>query len=317
MRVYLWWAFVLQELVAVARGCGFQNECGVIWFSLLVPREQIVEEVHATTQLNLTRAVSQMNFFSSERMYRVHESLSSVICCRCVRAIRLKSGDFYIVNCIIRLQSSMQLYLDEKDETLRVISRRLFFIPPTVEEKCRQWLINKGKYSDYKFLTTGLMIRYSASLKMALRSMSYEVSNTSVPREIPFYKAPVLFLNACRSVLSAGIVVRSVGYSSAVTQPVFLRSMLKAVCSEKYWGIVSRGLCYMVGFREVCTGLCEQWTFHVHGSYGEPHTCSDSCKGCKLRQPLTLFNLAQFACIRNMFLQRRAHVTHSRSSVFF
>nr|WJJ54623.1 MAG: hypothetical protein [Otus scops adenovirus] len=269
------------------------------------------------TQLYLTRAVSQINLFHSAFLYRVHESLSTIVAVRCVRVLRWRAQEFYIVNCIIRLQCALPLYADEKGEVLHAVSRRLFFITPTLEHKCEGWLKAKRKFGDYKFVTTGLMIRSAVSLKMALRTMSYEVSDTAMPRGVPFYKRPLLFLNTCRSVMSAGIIVRTASYSSAVTQPVFMRSMLKTVCPGPYWETLSKGLCYMVGFREECTGMFEQWTFHVHGDYGEKHDCPRNCKDCKLQQPLQLFSLAQFAVIRNLFLQRRAHVTHDRGSPFF
>ncbi|WXH80977.1 MAG: ORF20 protein [Psittacine adenovirus 12] len=205
----------------------------------------------------------------------------------------------------------------QKRELLHAVSRRLFFISPSLRQRCSGWLSRKP-YRQFHFQTSGILLRDAASMRMAIKTMSYEVSDSGIPPLFFFLPHGILFLSACRSLTSATIRVYSVAYSSVVTQPVCLRSMLKSVCDPEYWPVVSRGLCYLPGFRDKVNDGVEVWEFHVHGEYGGPHAaCGGACEHCLYCQPASLFHTAQLMFLRSLFLRRRARVTHCRTSPFF
>ncbi|WPS63631.1 ORF20 [Aviadenovirus phalacrocoracidae] len=306
-------------LVAAARGCGFHNECGVIWFSLLLPANHSIDETHCLTQLFLTRAASQISFYHRESLYRVQDQLSIVCMARCFKKITYKkTKDYYLVNCIVRVQSALLLLGSEKDEVLHAISRRLFYVPPGLLSQSKQWMIRKGKYLQYQFVTTGFMISEFVCLKLALTTMSYEASHTKIPAYLPFLRTSILFLRPSKRIVTAYVYVRTVNHSSIVTQPVFLRSMLKEYCPEEHWPVLSRGICYLVGVREDSVFDVEQWAFHVHCDYsGIDADCEEECTHCVMSQPLSLFQISQLAYIRYLFLRRRARVARDHKCKFY
>ncbi|AXB73048.1 hypothetical protein QKD39_gp52 [Psittacine adenovirus 1] len=234
--------------------------------------------------------------------------------CRCIKKVVYRERAFYLLNCTIRLQTAIPLDKRQKRDLLYIVSRRLFFISPSLSSRCASWLSRNAKYRQFRFVTSGLLLRDSISMRMAMKSMSYEVSHSKVPPLFRFLPHAVLFLSACRTLISATVRVPTVAFSSVVTQPVCLRSMLKTVCPPDCWSLVSRGLCYLPGYRNGVFDSIEVWEFHVHGDYCQDHHESDDCL---YYQPVSLFQTAQLMFLRNLFLRRRAHVTHCRTSPFF
>ncbi|QJC19264.1 ORF20 [Duck adenovirus 4] len=264
------------------------------------------------------RAAAKISIFQSPLVYRMHENMSLISHCRCVKNVMLKGRFYFLLNCILRIQCGIELTMAEKEQLLHAISRRLFFVSPALEMECRRWLSQRPDFSSYVFTTTGVHIKESVSLKLAMKSMSYETSFSMLPRNIPFLTMPLMFVSACRLLITGTLFVRGVTGGSILTQPVCLRSMLESMCHPAYWPIVSEGLCYLPGFRQESFPESEMWVFHVHGAYGEPHPdCKGKCMDCSLRQPVTLFHLAQLAVIRNLFLKRRARLTGNKKSIFY
>lgn len=305
-------------ILASARACAFENECGVIWFSFLYPQECSVEEAESTAELYMTRTVSRIAR-GEAMLSRVVSNATFVVHCRGVKNVHCSGRDFYMLNVIIRVQAYVYLLPFEKTAILYAISRRLFYVTAAVDRLYSRWMSRRYKRNPgFKFNPSGFLLRDFCSLRLAVSSMSYETSNSKVPSSVPFLHSPILFLKPCRKTYLMSFYIKVVEGGSVLTQPVFLRSMLKSVCPSHLWEIVSRGMCYMPGFREGTYGELEQWQFHVHGSYNDEHAnCFPNCNECRYRQPLSLFNSAQLIVLRNMFLTRRARVTHDLSSPFF
>ena len=252
------------------RGCGYRNECGVVWYSLLMRQGSTQETIERMMEYHILRSVMRMNTFERQIHYVWHESLYVVVSCRCARYVRLKSGPRILMNVILRLQSHLQLSEDDKTEMLRVVSRRLFYVQESLANRYRGWMIRKSK-TDFKFVQTGVLLEDAACMKLALQTMSYEVSNTTVPRHLPFLPHPVLFLGACRTNVVATISLRTCTKGSPVTQPVMTRSMIKEMADPAAWTIASKGLCYLPVFRTATFMDVEEWILHIHGIYCDHH----------------------------------------------
>uniref|UniRef100_A0AB38ZPC4 ORF13 protein n=1 Tax=Psittacine aviadenovirus B TaxID=2169709 RepID=A0AB38ZPC4_9ADEN len=306
-----------QEVLATARGCGFQNECGIIWFSLLVTPLHSPDETEQLYQIYLSRAVTQIELPSSALLSLAVSHLTVLSGARCVKRVVYRQRGYYLLNCTVRLQTGIPLSRKQKRELLYAVSRRLFFISPSLRDRCSVWL-SRNPYCQFSFLTSGILLRDAVCMRMAMKTMSLEVSVSAVPPLFFFLPHAVLFLSACRSLISATIRVGSVSYSSVITQPVCLRSMLKTMCPPDCWAVVSRGVCYLPGYRNSVSNGVEEWEFHVHGEYGGEHTgCGGACEQCLFYQPASLFQTAQLMYLRNLFMRRRARVTHCRASPFF
>lgn len=307
-------------MLSTARGCGFQNECGVIWFSALIAHNDCTNAIEIMNQIYLSRALREINVFDNLMFYRMQEMATYLVSCRCVRVVNIKEEGYFLVNFVIRVQCALELHHDEKDAFLRRISRTMFYFPPKVYEAGVKWL-NKKKRYDFKSNADGYMIKDMRSFRMAISTLSYEVSCTALPRSIPFLRTPILFIGPCRSTVMACMSVETSTSSSTVTQPVMLRSMLKEHCDPAVWPIVSKGLCYMPINREQCVGGYETWSIHIHGEFSLTHVyCDNNCTGCRKcahHQPISLFNLAQLKYLKTLFLHRRARVTHNTRSMFF
>lgn len=306
---------ILQEVVALTRGCGFQNECGVIWFSLLMRQGSTQESLERMMEYHTNRTVMCMDLFEKPQHYLWHESLYSVVSCRCAKYVRVKSGPRIILNVIVRVQARLQLDPDQKEEFLRVLSRRLFAAKTGLVDRHRKWIIRRHK-SDFVFLRSGILLDNSLAFKFALQTVSYEVSTTKVPRELPFLPYPVLFLGACRTNVVATVILKTSGSGSPVTQPLMTRSMLREMADPSVWPIVSKGLCYIPAFRRATYTDVEEWGLHVHGTYCDHHP-EGACPGCPLKQPLPLAYIAQLSYLRNCMSKRRARVEGDRKSPFF
>lgn len=307
-------SFSRKEPLVACRSCGFNNEVGAIWFSVLAKHSVTCrqEEMERLNEYYITSAVVNLRAFESRLMRRLHSSLTVIVTCRSAKYVQYKSRDYVLINCIVRLVSALNLKTTEKDALLRCVSRRMFFITPGMQYDLERWMLRHRK-TDFKFFTTGFLIADKVSAKLAMRSMSFEVSMSAVPRGVPFLRSPVLMMNACRITITATVAVETSSRSSAVTQPVCLRSMLRVMVAPDIWPILSQGLCYFPGFRRLSYANVEEWVFHVHGSYGDEHPeCYGLCKECTTRQPLSLFCSAQLACIRLAFLTRRARVLGER-----
>ena len=298
------------------RGCGYQNEYGMIWFSLLMRQGTTTQEVlERMLEYECMRTVARIGTFDNQRHYDLHESIRAVVSCRCSKYLWLRTGGRLIVNVILRLQSHVRLSDTEKDDFLRVISRRLFYVRESLLEKCRPWIESRRK-TDFVFLRTGLLLENSMALKLALQTVSYEVSSTRVPPYLPFLQHPVLYLGACRANVVATVILRTSSSGSPVTQPVFTRSMLRAVADPATWPMASKGLCYLPAFRAATFQDVEEWVIHVHGTYCDHHPDSP-CQGCTVKQPLSLQIIAQLSYLRNCMSKRRARVEGDRRSPYF
>ncbi|QEJ80785.1 protein ORF20 [Southern Psittacara leucophthalmus aviadenovirus] len=308
-------------MLSAARGCGFRNECGAIWFSTLVPNTTCIEETQVVNQICLSRSVSRINSFPNVLFYRIMESATFVVSCKCVKSVTTNSSTYYLINFVIRIQSTYDLHKDEKEVFLRYVSRRMFFITGRLYDVAKKWMLKKNKWHEFVFLPSGYLFKDMRSLRMAVTTLSYETSHSIIPRNIPFLRTPILYINPCRTTIMACIMIKSVHCSSTVTQPVMLRSMLKEFCDPTVWPILSKGLCYMPICRERSFGETESWNFHIHGEFSEKHilceTNCQNCMHCSKPQPLSLFHLSQLACLKKLFMHRRARVTHNQRSPFF
>ncbi|QJP03690.1 ORF20 [Aviadenovirus cerasi] len=305
-----------SEVVALTRGCGYQNECGVIWFSLLMRQGTATQEsLERMMEYHTNRTITRMDPFEKQKHYLWHESLYAVVSCRCAKYVGLRTGRGIILNVIVRVQARLQLSDPEKEEFLRVLSRRLFYGQESQLEKYRPQVDYRHK-TDFVFLRTGMLLENSIAFKLALQTVSYEVSTTKVPRDLPFLPHPVLFLGACRTNVVATVILKTSGKGSPVTQPVMTRSMLREMADPAVWPIASKGLCYIPAFRTATYREVEEWVLHVHGTYCDHHPESP-CPGCPLKQPLPLQCIAQLSYLRNCMSKRRARVEGDRKSPFF
>nr|WGL40821.1 hypothetical protein [Tawny frogmouth aviadenovirus A] len=279
----------------------------------MLPRDDLltVQESENCTQMALTRAVSQIRVFPCSSLYKAHERMSCIVLCKALKNVSLRKRNYLLINCLIRLQSPGRLSLWEKGELVYAVSRRIFWVAPSIELECREWL-EKNKKQEFQFLTTGLVLHDKLALKAALRTISYEISAACPPLDIPFTGSSLPFMHYCPSMMLCSIYVKTVNRSSIVSQPVLLLSMLETMCPPMYWPVVKQGLCYMPGFRETHIGENEIWSVHIHGDYDTEPVVSKP----GVSQPLRLFNIAQMACIRMLFCARRASCSWDRKSPF-
>lgn len=263
------------------------------------------QDCETNTQMFLTRAVSQVNLFHRERLYEAHENLSIIVCCKCIMHVVRHGSRHYYLNCIVRLQSPIMMLVSEKEDLLRSVSRRIFYITSSVKDKIEPWLI-RHRYTDFRFVINGLLVKSPRSIKLALSTMRYEVSHSSVPAHVPFMKCQSLLLRSSRWMVMTGLHVLPSKLSVVKTESVFFRSMAKSVCPPEYWPIVSEGLCYMVAVREHVHRY-EHWVFHVHTPYERDirSRCDPSCDNCTKAQPLSLQHIAQLTVLKMLFRARR------------
>lgn len=305
-------------MIPTVRGCGFKNECGVIWFSLLLPADTCLQEIEAVTQIYLTRAVTQLAMLPSALYFRLHDNLTVLTTCKYSRRLTINNQQHYIINCILRIQCTFDLYQKEKEDFLHCLSRRLFYVSGSLYNEAKEWMIRKKKWDEYIFHTAGYLIKTFRCLKMALSTMSYEASCTTIPNYVPFSRTPIIYINYCRTTMMACILVKGFKHSSTVTQPIVFRDMLKPFCPDYIWPLVSRGMCYIPLHREESFKGFETWCIHIHGNFTSEHVlCPRDCKECLKKQPLSLFALAQLVCIKSIFMHRRARVSHNMRSPFF
>ncbi|BBJ21558.1 hypothetical protein ORF20 [Crane-associated adenovirus 1] len=293
--------------------CGFDNECGVIWFTWITPVVQSIEDTQNRCELNAVKAAANVNLFHREAYYRIHERLSFTCMCRFVKLISRSGRLFYMMNCIIKIQSAIKLSVVEKDDLLHLISRRMFFTTQSIQTK-NETLI-KSKYGEFKFVQTGIFLNNDFALKLALASIQYEASNSFIPVMYPFLKSPICFPKPCRRSVVGSMCLKFTNFGSPVTQPVFLRTMAKSMCDEKFWPILSQNMCYLPAVREETVGSVERWSFHLHCAFDQlTVVCSEECKKIV---PMSLFQIAQLECLRILFLKRRARVLGDTKSEFF
>lgn len=301
------------------RGCGFQNECGAICFSVLaqqlpLPRGRCQEEIERLIEFYLIRAVLDLSEFSCAYMHQIHTGIYVTVSCRCVKYVMLRRCGLHLVcNCVVRLQSSIPISSEDKHDYLRYISRRLFNAPAPVVTSLASWMERRRK-TDFQFVQTGLVLRIPACVRLALSTMSFEVSNSVVPRCVPFLTSPVTYLECCRVNVRVKMALKLKSYGSCVTQSLITRSMLLDFVPREYQEMVFRGVCYIPGHRCVTFSDLEEWTIHIHGPYC---SCLDGCDRCSLKAPMNLYYLAQLACLKLAIERRRARVTHDRKSPFF
>lgn len=307
---------LLQACIQSSWACGFENECGVIWFSLLVNAEKPASEINSSHEMLLARAVGKVKTCFRSRLVHVMENLMCMVACRCVKRIERRGVRSRIMNVVIRIFLGSQTTPEERHEALFHISRRLFYIGPGVYNDCFDEI--NSKYSSFRFFTHGLMIRDRESLMMALRTMQFEVNHSIVSPSIPFISSPLCFPRPNKSSPVATMCVKAADRSSIITQPVFLRSMAKSVCPPEVWGVVSQNICYMPGVRnqvDVVRGVpIEQWTFHLHSPADKLHIkCDQECKvQCNLRSVHSLEDLCKLEVLRQLFNTRRARVLNMK-----
>nr|QUS52964.1 protein ORF20 [Pigeon adenovirus 1] len=309
---------LFQVTLATSRACAFANEVGVIWFSFLARQDCPVEEAEGQAEMVLTRTLARMRQ-DHPLIGRVGSSCSFLVVCRGIKNVYWARRHYYMLNVVIRLHVCVSLLPFEKTVILRALSRRLFFVTARVEQRYLAWCRRQRRDADgFVFSPRGFLLPDVASLKLAVCSMSYEASLSSVPYDLPPFRAPTVFIRANRVTFLMSLYAKTANGGSVLTQPVCLRSMLSSMCPPSVWPIVSRGMCYLPGFRERCYGDYELWSFHVHGEYLDPHnSCFPPCESCRHRQPLSLFQCAQMVVIRNLCMTRRSRVTHDRASPFF
>lgn len=259
----------------------------------------------------LTRAVSQVNLFPRQLLYDAHDQMSVIVLCKSVKIVQYRGLTFHYVNCVIRLQSGVNLIFVEKRELLKSISRRLFYISSSVKERLDPWIMRHG-FTDFRFVISGLFIKHKKSAKLALSTMSFEVSSSTVPSFVPFLRYTSMLVRVSRWMVMTGICVTpSLNNKVIINEGVFYRSMLKTVCPSEYWPVLSQGLCYIVGVREYVTEV-EHWIFHVHTPYESDikTDCDPNCNNCTKSQPLTLQHISQLVVIAILFRKRRSMIDH-------
>ncbi|ALF39454.1 ORF20 [Duck adenovirus 3] len=307
--------------VQASWSCGFKNECGVIWCSLLVSPLKPSPEVNSTYEILFSKAIGQMYTNTNPQLNRLTEQMMNMVICRCVKVIQKGSRKFRLMNVTIRIFTGVETSIEERHLLLRHVSRRLFFIPAGLYNDCYDLLSNK--YPDYRFYTNGVLIREKRPLLMALRSMQFEVNATVVPPSIPFISHPLFYPKPKRSAPLGFLTALSAASSSVVTQPVFMKSMAKSVCHEELWPIIQQNMCYMPGIRHNVDvsgrHIIEHWTMHLHTKADDYHfICSNDCiNDCGGNTVHSLQDICKLEILRLLFNMRRARVMNIRRSPFF
>lgn len=264
-------------------------------------------------EFHITRAVLDLQDFSCEVFRQIHAGCYVIVCCRCVKYVALRDGTNLVTNCLVRIQSTCPLSAEDKEDYLRYISRRILWVSPEMRCELSEWMA-RWKKTDFVFTETGLRIHTQTCVKFALKTMSFEVSNTVIPACVPYMHAPVTFLECCKVNVRVAVVMPPYRRGSPICQPVFTRSMLVDFVPPEHRELIFRGVCYIPAYRRTMYLDLEEWVLHVHGPYC---CCPSGCERCDMRQPIRLFYLAQLACLRLAMLRRRARVTHRRKSRFF
>lgn len=298
--------------IAAIRSCGFNNEVGVITFSILSDESFWMEETQELNEMFISKAISMI------KMGGMEKHLSCITMCRCVKQIEGRTTNYWMINCIARIQCGLLLTFDEKHELLRAISRRIVTANYFVKQKCPKFVSAKEE-QGYVFGDSGLMVKDHVSLRLALKTMSFTVSHTRVPRNVSFSRCQALMVKPSKWMVIANVSVKTANRSSVVTQPIFYRDDAQNMCPREYWHVLQQGICYMPAVRENSLNGQEQWVFHIHTGYFDASNCNckSICSSCAKYQPIPLFQMAQLSVLKNLFLKRRAHVLNKRSSPFF
>lgn len=269
-------------------------------------------EAQQLTEMFTSRAVSSI------RMGGMEKHLSSLVMCRCIKHIEGRRHQYWMINCIVRIQCGLLLLPDEKKRLLHDLSRRIVTANYFVKEKCRDFVVRKEK-EGFVFSDNGLMAKDATSLKLSLKTMSYTVSDSFIPHSVKFSRCAALMLKATKWMVLGCLTLPTANRGSPVTQPIFFREDAKNYCDPAYWPILQKGLCYMPAVRENAFNSQEQWIFHIHMPYNESSECKCGrlCEQCSRYQPISLFQLSQLAVLKLLFMKRRAHVLNKRKSPFF
>lgn len=269
----------------------------------------------------IARAVGKVKSAFRSRMVNAMQNLMCMVACRCIKRMIRHGVCCRIMNVIIRVFVGSQLSPEEKHDVLFHISRRLFYIGPSLYNECFEEL--NSKYNSFRFFTHGVMIRDKESLVMALKTMQFEVNHSIVSPFVPFISIPLCFPRPNKSSPLGTMCVKAAERSSIITQPVFLRSMAKSVCPPDVWRIIQLNMCYMPGIRNQVDNVngvaVEQWTFHLHSDFDKMHLkCDSKCKNeCGNRSVHSLQELCKLEVLRQLFNTRRARVLNLRNTKYF
>nr|QQD36953.1 ORF20 [Pacific black duck aviadenovirus] len=268
-----------------------------------------------------TKAISNIYSIERKSLKPIAENIFTMVMCRCVKIVKRNKNNYRLMNVTIRVASGVKTTFSERHKLLYHLSRRLFYVPSRVYNECFHLI--SGKYKDFKFYSNGVLISDSISLKVALKSIQFEINCSVVPKSLPFVKYPLYYPKPITNAPIGFLTSLGALKSSILTQPVFLKSMAKSMCPPYIWNIIEGNICYLPGIRHHIEPLnedfVEHWTLHLHHSADNYHcACTEQCvRECNLLKVHTLQDLCKLEILRQLFNTRRARLMHSTKSRFF
>lgn len=285
--------------------CGLKCEIGLITFSMLAPFDRkhpdTATRIHATL-VSACRNIPKFTTPFIEELHRMATRMCSVVK---ARDIFMRGKKYELLNCLVRVKSFIPANQDQKQEYLQLLSKSLFRTYNKVKHQASAFLKkHKLIFND----NHGLLLTNVSALKLAVKTLSFDITNVNLPRCLPRYAGGCSKVVGCTSTFS----VEKAETGAAVNQNVFLRSMLKTVVPEDVHNLVLPGICYNPGAKYYTSEREELWCVHLHTEYNK-YSNVDSSKF----NPISLQDAARLKVLETAFKIRRARTTNNRKSPYF
>lgn len=304
-----------SEHLPSAWECGLRAEVGAIWFTTLVPYDAS-KHTEIFYHNKLVSACRYMPTFPNKLIEKIHK-LSTMMCSVVKTRNILRDGKLYaMINCMIRVKTFWPVKMQEKEPYIKHLSRSLFRAFNKLIQNEKTFI---EKHPGFNFDNPcGFLLTNKYALKMAIRTLCYEVANVNLPA-LPY----------CAYGSKGVIGITKTFYvdneknGGAPIQPFHMRSMLKTVVPPEYHRIVLSGVCYCPAVKYFTNYDKEAWCMHIHTPFDEEahketvgETQNDRETEQK-KQPVSLQNLAKFSLIETSFKMRRARARGDRKSPYY
>lgn len=297
-----------SEHLPSAWECGLRAEVGCIWFTTLVPFEASKYiEIHYHNKL--VAACRYLPTFPNKQVEKIHKLATMMCSVVKTRNIIRDRKCYAMINCMIRVKTYWPIRICDKEPYLKHLSRSLFRAFNSLIAKEEKFL---EKHPGFIFNNpTGFLLTNKFALKMAIRTLCYEVANVILPQSVPH----CAYGSKGVIGISKTFYVDKEQNGSAPTQPFHMRSMLKTIIPQELHRLVMPGICYCPAVKYYTNDDKEAWCMHIHTPFNEEaHNATDEETK---KQPLSLQDLTKFSLIETSFKIRRARLSKQRKSPYY
>lgn len=288
--------------------CGLRAEVGVIWFSTLVPSDA-TKDIEIYYHGKLVTACRYLPVFTDKYVERMHK-LATMMCSVVKTRNVLREGKLYVmINCVIRVKTFLPCNNEQKKMYLQHMAKNLFRAFGRLVEKELPFL---RRHQHFNFRNeTGFLLTNKWALRMALRTLCFEVADVPIPRGTTHASYGSKSVIGCTKTF----YVENIRHGSNPINPLFTRSMLETEIPKNISKLVLDGVCYCPATRFYTNYDQEAWCMHVHSN--EKQDVEETTDSNNAQNPVSLQTLCKFSIIETAFKTRRARSTRNRKSPYY